>query len=361
MGKAFYSRLSYSIGNEDWTTERAALRIKPSDRILAITASGDRPLNLLSSECAQLVAIDANPFQNALCDLKRVALAELDYDHYLAFIGVRPSSHRLETYKNLENKLESASAACWKKYQGKIEKGILYEGSLERFLNMSSFFVRSILGAKVDRLFSTSTIEEQQVFIENTWNEKAWKRALGLVVNPIFTRFFFKDPGLYTYGGSSLKLSHYIHDRLLHGLKQFPIKENILISLICYGKVFEEGFSPYLTYEGTTLIKKRCEKLTLKTQNATAFLESVEEESFDCFSLSDIASYMKKEAFHRLCYALFKAARPGARFCIRQLLTTYTLPEELTPYLQRDEELEAKLEREDRCCVYRFLVGRVIK
>lgn len=61
----FYSRLSYSIGNEDWKTEQKALQITPEDRILCVTASGDRPLNLLYSNCKEIVSVDANPFKNS--------------------------------------------------------------------------------------------------------------------------------------------------------------------------------------------------------------------------------------------------------------------------------------------------------
>jgi S-adenosylmethionine-diacylglycerol 3-amino-3-carboxypropyl transferase len=57
----FYSRLSYSFGNEDWLTEHKALQIQPTDSVLCVTASGDRPLNLLTKELKALVAVDANP------------------------------------------------------------------------------------------------------------------------------------------------------------------------------------------------------------------------------------------------------------------------------------------------------------
>ena len=66
----FFKRLSYSIGNEDWETEREALSIQADDKVLCITASGDRPLNLLMNECREIVSIDANPVQNYLLELK---------------------------------------------------------------------------------------------------------------------------------------------------------------------------------------------------------------------------------------------------------------------------------------------------
>ncbi len=66
----FFSRLSYTWGNEDWNTEREALQIGSQDTVLCITASGDRPLNLLVDDCHRMVAIDANQQQNYLLHLR---------------------------------------------------------------------------------------------------------------------------------------------------------------------------------------------------------------------------------------------------------------------------------------------------
>lgn len=361
MAKKFYSRLSYSIGNEDWRTELDALRIKPSDRVVAVTASGDRPLNLLFSDCNEIIAIDANPVQNALCELKKVALLELDYEHYIAFLGVTPTKNRLDTYNNLKSKLSLSSQQYWEKNQKKIQKGVLYEGAVENLLKLSSFFFQSIMGKHIKHLFECKHIDDQKAFIEAKWNEKIWRKAFELILNPTLARLFFKDPGLYAFVDPNIKMPKYLHDRLFNSLKKFPVKENILVSLACFGKVFEEGFSPYLTYEGTSKIKKKADKLQIETKDAISYLEEQDDNSIDCYSLSDVASYMSKEDFHRMCYALFRTAKPGARFCLRQFLSSYSFPEELTPYLQRDEELEKQLEEQDRCSVYRFLTGRIIK
>ena len=85
----FFSRLSYSFGNEDWNTEYQALKVKPSDKVVCITASGGRPLNLLLQDCEQVVTVDANKIQNYLLKLKSAALKEVDYEEYLDFLVAR--------------------------------------------------------------------------------------------------------------------------------------------------------------------------------------------------------------------------------------------------------------------------------
>lgn len=359
--EAFYSRLSYSIGNEDWKTEMKALKIQPQDRVLAVTASGDRPLNLLSSGCLQILAIDTNPAQNALCELKKIALAELEHEKYLAFLGVLPTTFRREIFQQLKSKLDYDTLSYWENNLRKILQGILYQGAVEKWLKRTATALQWVVGPKIDRLFNCATLEEQQNYVKEKWNPRALKRLLSVALHPQLTRFVLKDPGLYAYVDPELSISNYIHNKALHSLQHFPVKENIILSLICKGKVYEEAFSPYLTLEGTKEIQPHLAKLSCKTANLITYLDECEEESMDCFSFSDIASYMSQEDFRRLCFGLYKAARPGARFCIRQFLSPYQIPPELTPYLQRDLALEAELEREDRCFVYRFFAGRVIK
>ena len=83
----FYQRLSYSFGNEDPITEQRALKIQPTDTVVCVTASGDRPLNLLVDDCKKIYSIDINPIQNHLLELKKHAMKELDFEDYLSLVS----------------------------------------------------------------------------------------------------------------------------------------------------------------------------------------------------------------------------------------------------------------------------------
>lgn len=359
--ESFYKRLSYSIGNEDWRTEQKALRINPQDRVLAVTASGDRPLNLLAAGCKELVAVDANASQTALLDLKFAAINHLDYDHYVAFLGITPSKHRVDTLRKLSHALQPKSHAFWKQHLDKIQKGVIYSGFTEKWLYATSVFVRLFRKKKIDRLFAFDSIEEQAEFVRKEWMCKSWKGAFDLFFHPACTRLFFRDPGLYRYVDPSVRPSDYFYTHMNNALLRFKAKESIIISLILQGRVFEEAYSPYLTQRGLMKIQENHSRLTFKTQNLLSYLEEAPSESFDCFSLSDVASYLSLEDFERLTKSLARVAKPGARFCIRQFLSRYTLPRELSEHFERDPDLEHALEKEDRCFLYRFMVGRVKK
>lgn len=359
---SFYSRLSYSFGNEDWDTEHKALQIRPEDRVLCVTASGDRPLNLLTKELRELVAVDANPLQNALFDLKRVALSSLTYNDYLSFMGATPSQNRMQTYAQLENKLDPMSSALWELLPKKINQGILYQGSVEKLLKMTSRMIRALRGnKKVDRLFAHSTLEEQQKFVADHWHTFFWKKTFHIALHPYVTRTFVKDPGLYEHVDPTFHVGNQLYDRIHNYLNRGLAKESILLSLILNGKVDPEYYPPYLKQEDLEKIKKQVGKTQFHTDDLISYVSKASANSFDCFSVSDVASYIGKEDFNRLVEGIFRCAKPGARYCIRQFMTNHQIPSHLVPHFKRNTTLDQQLQEEDRCCVYTFMTGTIEK
>ncbi len=357
----FYHRLSYSFGNEDWVTEKRALNIQKGDNIVCVTASGDRPLNLLTEDCGSIVAVDANPMQNALLDLKKAAIGELDYEDYLTFLGLKIGKKRLDTYQILREKISQTSDKLWERHKGAIKKGVLFQGSMEKRMRLATYIVQLTRGDKVKRLFAFDNLHDQKQYVQKTFDTPLWRRFIDFSLQPRLTRLFFQDPGLYEYVDSRIHIGHYIHDRLHAALARFPAKESPLLSMMLRGRVDMNHLPPYLEPEGLSKIKPRLDRLRFETKDLITFLENAAENSFDCFSLSDVASYIPFEAFERMLGAVYRCAKPGARFSIRQFLTKYEIPEKMSSLFQRDHALEEKLSQEDRCFVYRFITGTVRK
>lgn len=366
----FFSRLSYSFGNEDWNTEQKALNIRSGDRVVCITASGDRPLNLLLNDC-ELTSVDLNPIQNHLLSLKIAAMRELDFDHYLSFLGANPDNSRQETFKKLATHMHPDAAKYWMKNPKMISKGVLYQGALERILDWVSSGLQLFRGRKIEKLFSFKDVEQQREFVKKEWDNRVWQKTVELAFHPRVTRKLIKDPGAYLnlegthgagfYRDGTANVGKYLYNRITQSLESCLANENIILSLVFKGKVLPEAYSPYLTEQGTSIIKNRLDQCQIKTVDVISFLESAEEASFDCFSLSDVASYISPEQFNRLMHAIYRTARPGARFSIRQLFSNHQFPVDLIPHFKRDHQLEQQLEREDRCFVYKFMVGEIVK
>jgi S-adenosylmethionine-diacylglycerol 3-amino-3-carboxypropyl transferase len=357
----FFSRLSYSFGNEDWQTEQEALKIQPEDRVVSITGSGDRPLHLLLSECKQLVSVDANPFQTQLLLLKAAAMQALSVEDYQAFLGITEHPNRLSLFSSLLPYLSFEAMEFWKMRSKMIQKGIIYQGKTEKLCKVLAKMVGLLRGPKIEKLFSFHDLEEQKQFVQRHWNSSAWKAGVEMALHPMLTRLFFKDPGLYAHLGEGIRPGAYILDRMSRCLNQHLAKHALLISLVLRGYVSEDALPPYLIKEGVEQIKPRLSRLQTKTQNIISYLESTPDASIDVFSLSDVASYVPADQFERLQRAVFRTAAHGARFCMRQFMSNHHLIPELSKHFQRDQVLEETLENEDRCFVYRFIVGKILK
>src|ERR1039457_1199967 len=68
--RRYSGRINYSSCNEDSHSELEALRLAPDKRVLCVTAGGGRVLNLLYDRPREIMAVDVNPTQNHLLELK---------------------------------------------------------------------------------------------------------------------------------------------------------------------------------------------------------------------------------------------------------------------------------------------------
>lgn len=358
----FFSRLSYSFGNEDWASDHKALNIQKEDHVFCITASGDRPLNLLSKECGKLTTVDANQIQNHLLRLKMAATEHLEYDEFLSFMGLQKCSYRKLLFIKLSHYLPHDTVVFFRKNIKMIKKGIIYQGMTEKVCKFVSFCLRYLkTGKELKNLFEFDRIEEQRAYLQSSWNDKMWLRSFNFVLSPIFTKYIIKDPGLYSFFGPEITPGTYIYQRFMRVLQHSLAKNNPLVSLILKGKVEKEGFGPCLTQEGMKQIKAQLKKVEIHTDDVVHRLEKAPPSSIDCFSLSDVLSYLKPSDRERLLKAMIRAAKPGARFCLRQFLSSYEIPKYFDQHLIRSKDLEEKLEAEDHSFVYRFIVGTINK
>jgi len=359
MGR-FFSRLSYSFGNEDWRTEREALQIKPSDNVLCISASGDRSLHLLLDECNHLTSIDANPIQNHLLSLKSAALGSLEYDEYIHFLGGVHHGCRENSFHKVIQHLPHDSASFWTHNKKMINKGVLYQGMLERVLKVISSGFKLTRSGKIKKILEIDNIEEQRAFLKH-WDTLLFRKFFEFVLSKKVCKVLAFDPGLYAHTDKNLSLGSYIYSRMMKSLNHTLAKDNLLFTLLFNGRVDPSAFPPYLHPESFDTIRARLDRLTIKTDDINDHLEQMPANSYDRFSLSDVASYLSKDNFNRLIKNVHRTAKPGARFCIRQFSSNQVIPEEFQVHFKRESTLEKRLEDQDCCFVYRFMVGEIAK
>lgn len=357
----FFTRLNYSFGNEDWATELKALKIKPGSQVLCVTASGDRPLHLMLDNPAKITAIDANFIQNRLLELKYAALQTLEYDDYIRFLGVVPSNAREQQFQKVTKKLTPTSASFWNKHGNMVRNGILYQGHIERVTRYVAAASTLFRPHKTKKLFEHYDLTKQSKFIQEEWDTLALRKIFDIVLSRFISKTLTIDPGLYVSIPNELRLGHYIYDRMLDILHRYLAKENPLVSLLFRGYVGWEALPAYLKPNGVEKIKNSNTQLSILTEDMIKHMENVLPGTYDTFSLSDVASYISQEKFNRMITGMYHAATPGARFCIRQFSSNHQIPAGLSDRLVRDVALERQLEKEEKCFIYRFMVGKILK
>ena len=79
-----------------------------------------------------MTAIDMNPSQIALLELKIAAIAELNHDAFVCLLGVRDHLDALEMYHQIRS--PSPVSRFWDARESDIENGIVHGGRLEAYI-----------------------------------------------------------------------------------------------------------------------------------------------------------------------------------------------------------------------------------
>ena len=359
--KDFMTTLNYASCNEDWRSEWDALKIKPNDRVLCITGSGDRPLNLLLQNPKDVIAMDLNPIQNNLLKLKMAAMRELPYDEYSSFLGLNNARNRLISWRKVRKDLSEESRRFWDNHTRVLKKGVIYRGRWENHLRRLALISSVIRGATIRRLFEFDDVEEQRRFVEMRWDRRWWRMAFEVFGSATFSRTFFGDPGFYEYVTRDMNIGRYVFESMKQYLENYLARESFMLSLMFRGKLSEYDLPPYLDPDCVEGIIERMDRIEIRTENILEFMESIVESSFTKFSLSDVPSFLDQKGFDRLLDGIVRSGAPGARFCIRQFLTDHVIPDRLRAVVVREPDLEDRLRKRDRSFAYRFIVGSVRK
>src|SRR5262252_1345522 len=80
-------QLVYNACWEDPRLDRTALRLGPDDTVLMITSAGCNALDYALDAPKHIYAVDLNPRQNALLELKQAAIRALDFDTFFEMFG----------------------------------------------------------------------------------------------------------------------------------------------------------------------------------------------------------------------------------------------------------------------------------
>ncbi len=355
---SFCRKINYSSSNEDSLSEIKALKIGEADRVVCITGSGARTLDLLVAKPAGIVSLDFNPCQNHLLELKMGAIAALTHEEFLEFLGIQPSAKRTEIYKGLRDRLSEEARNYWDKNLRLIQKGVIYQGSWERYFKKLALIITLVRADLIHAIFSSCSIGRQARLWSEAWNSREWRVFLRFVSQRAVWKYVFGDPGFYRYVPEDFSIYDYFESRFEHAFKTIRLRESAYASLLFLGR-YSEALPPHLQKENYEALRKNLHKVRLVTRSLGDFLDESERNSFTKYSLSDFSSYTDEREYTRIWRGVLRTAVAGARVCERQFLVKRALPAGVQPFVRRESKLENELEKTDDSIFFSFVVAEV--
>ncbi|CAK1359924.1 unnamed protein product [Cercospora beticola] len=178
--RQFNDEYIYSFTWEDSRVDSRLLKITSDDVILALTSAGDNILSYALERPKRIHAVDLNPAQNHLLELKVAAFRGLEYQDFWRLFGDGKidNFHKL-LLERLSPHLSSQAFDFWL-HAGPSTfdprgKGLYFTGGSRHALKLVSW-LGSLLGVRKDmeKLASASTLAEQR----EIWNRRVRKVLL---------------------------------------------------------------------------------------------------------------------------------------------------------------------------------------
>ncbi|MFQ5798492.1 MAG: DUF3419 family protein [Bacteroidota bacterium] len=358
--RSFLETLNYSSSNEDSGSEIKALEISEADSVVCITGSGARTLDLLIEKPKTIVSVDFNRCQNFLLELKMAGIKHLQYQDFLEFVGVLPSSRRRSMYKDIRQSLSARGRDFWDRHSTIIEEGVIYQGRWEKYFRPLARLVSLVRPGLVAELFGCVNLSAQTRVWREQCDRVPWRALLRSVSLKAFWKYLLGDPGFYQHVPCNFSVYEYLNERLASAFENTLASESSFATLLFLGKYNPNGALPsHLQKKHYGTLQNSLCRVQIVTCSLAQYLERCAKKQFDKYSVSDVASYTDAEEYESIWKRIIATASPGARICERQFLVKREIPADVEPCVRRNHELELELARTDTSIFYTFVVGEV--
>jgi S-adenosylmethionine-diacylglycerol 3-amino-3-carboxypropyl transferase len=327
MSKQYFSKLNYTLANEDTALEYALVKQLAPRRVLSVCGSGGRALPLLGGVVEELVCADLSGQQLLLADLRRATIEGLSHQEFLKYWGFPPfhtDEHRSWRQKTFAELAQGGATRDYftPLYQSLEWDGLLYEGKWERTFTGVPKLLRRFFGARYDTIFEFTDMQRQVEYFESALKSIRWTLLPRLVLRVFGNAAFFNA---FLYKGHFVKKnvaeSHYEYYRRAYRRLFFQglCRENFFLQLSFLGRLrYPEGnpleaHAPIFAEMKAALGRVR---VTLVNDDLLAVAETAEKK-FDFVSLSDVPSYFSAHQDRVYLRRLSSGLNPGALVVVR--------------------------------------------
>lgn len=369
------NNLVYNTCWEDPRLDREALQFGPDDNVLVITSAGCNALDYALAGPNQVNAVDMNPRQNALLDLKMSGIRNLEFEDFFAMFG---QGHLPGVKKIYEQKLRAElptwSADFWDKkikWFDNRRKTFYFRGTSGTVARLVKIYTDKVIRVRphLDSLLNADSVDEQKTIYETHLKKKFWSGLIKFTMNRDTTMSMLGVPKAQRkqietqYKGG---LVRFIQDCMESVFVELPMKDNYFWRVYMNGSYSRDCCPEYLKPDNFQALKNGLvDRITTHTDSVQGFLEKYDGK-ISRYILLDHMDWLSDQFFPLLeseWQAIVDRAAPGARIIWRSGgLRTDFIDEvkinrdgeiqKISPMLSYDEPLAHRLHEKDRVHTY---------
>ncbi len=276
------NNLVYNTCWEDPRLDRQALELKPTDSVLVITSAGCNAIDYALCNPKEVHAVDMNPRQNALLQLKLSAAKNLEYEDYYQMFGngYHPYIEGIYASK-LRGDLSRWSQAYWDRWIKFFEnehRSFFFRGTSGSFARMISVYINKVarIRPEVQEILDSPSLEAQQALYAKV-RERIWTRTMKFALNRDTTLSLLGVPKAQRrqidtqYPGGIVK---FIEDSLEAVFSRIPIQDNYFWRVYITGQYTPTCCPEYLKPDNYLRLRNGvADKIHVHTNSVQGFLE----------------------------------------------------------------------------------------
>lgn len=327
---AVYSRsLVYNTCWEDPAVDRRALQLQPDDNMLVITSAGCNVLDYALTGVAHIDAVDANPRQTALLELKLAGIRGLDFEDFFALFGRGFHPRARDLYRDaLRPQLSEFARGFWDKQIGWFASPVgsfYYHGLSGVVARLFRTYLRlrpALAGAIHDLLDSRNHAEQRSLYDERI-RPLMWSKGMNWALSRQMTMTLLGVPypqRREVQAQHDNGVAGFIREAIEYVFCELPVRSNYFWSVYVRGHYTAESCPEYLKPENFLALRQgRAEVIQPHTCTVTEFLRD-NATPVSKFVLLDhmdwMASYYPEALVEEWQWILARAT-PGARLIFR--------------------------------------------
>ncbi|HEV3023719.1 MAG TPA: BtaA family protein [Pirellulales bacterium] len=250
------NNLVYNTCWEDPRLDHTAMNLTPDDTVLVITSAGCNALDYALAGPRKVVAVDMNPRQNALLELKLAGIRNLEYEDFFAMFGNGRLSGARKIYdEKLRPALGEWPQQYWDRwiefFDPSNRRPFYFRGTSGTFAMLVNLYLNRVakLRPKINELLECTTLDQQQEVYDGHLRDRIWSRPMRFAMrrDTVLSLLGIPRPQRYQietqYSGG---LSQFVRDCLDAVFARLPLADNYFWRLYMTGRYAPNCCPEYL-------------------------------------------------------------------------------------------------------------------